>query len=271
LGARSGSCRRERLTVPATGAVRIADGGLAPHEVCGRHHGGEFAMEVRRCRSCQFIGAQAARVEAVRGVQHEEDVETNVRARPHDGFTAIARCDAAHGDAVAPLLAQPGGQVGRPRERGGTDFATSRSGSPVMTSLKAFPRLSGLSGEPCSRESWRTNTTGRAASRHAAISSAMLLRRPGSRSRAPLPSVFHGWSASEVAPTAPQSQGGWEPVGSSRGDCPVRVAMTRPCSRSTTCSRRPGLVRTYASDPALARISVGSFSSTWKARSPSGS
>lgn len=30
MGARSGSCRRERLTVPATGAVRIPDGGLAP-------------------------------------------------------------------------------------------------------------------------------------------------------------------------------------------------------------------------------------------------
>jgi hypothetical protein len=36
----------------------------------------------------------------------------------------------------------------------------------------------------------------------------------------------------------------WEPVGSRRGDCPVRVAMTRPRSRSTTCIRRPGLVRT---------------------------
>ena len=46
-------------------------------------------MEVRRCRSCQLIGAQAARVECVRGVQREEDVETNVRARPRDGFTAI--------------------------------------------------------------------------------------------------------------------------------------------------------------------------------------
>ena len=30
MGARSGSCRREPLTVPATGAVRIPDGGLAP-------------------------------------------------------------------------------------------------------------------------------------------------------------------------------------------------------------------------------------------------
>jgi hypothetical protein len=68
-------------------------------------------------RFSQFIGAQAARVEGVRGVQHEEDVETNVRASPR-GFTAMARSDAAHGDAVAPLLAQPGGQVGRPQERG---------------------------------------------------------------------------------------------------------------------------------------------------------
>jgi hypothetical protein len=33
-------------------------------------------MAIRRCRSCQFIGAQAARVEGVRGVQHEEHVET---------------------------------------------------------------------------------------------------------------------------------------------------------------------------------------------------
>jgi hypothetical protein len=69
-------------------------------------------MEVRRFRSCQFIGAQAARVEGVRGVQHEEDVETNVLARSRGGFTAMARSDAAHGDAVPPLLAQPGGQVG---------------------------------------------------------------------------------------------------------------------------------------------------------------
>jgi hypothetical protein len=68
-------------------------------------------MEIRRCRSCQFIGAQAARVEGVRGVQHEEDVETNVLARPRGGFTAMARSDAAHGDAVPLTVSGPLGMV----------------------------------------------------------------------------------------------------------------------------------------------------------------
>jgi hypothetical protein len=139
LGARSGSCRREPLTVPATGAVRIPDGGLAPDEVCGRHHGGELAMEIRRCRSCQFIGAQAARVEGVRGVQHEEDVETNVRARPRGGSQQWL--------VVMPHTAMPShpcsrnraARSGDPRNAECTDFATSRSGSPVMTSLNGVP------------------------------------------------------------------------------------------------------------------------------------
>jgi hypothetical protein len=267
LGARSGSCRRERLTVPATGAVRIPDGGLAPTR---------SAVATTVANSpWRFAAVARASSSALRPPESKACVASSTKRTSKPMSEPARPVVSQQWLGVTPHTAMPSHPARAARRPGratpGTRSAMTSRPEIGLAGDVAFPRLSGLSGEPCSRESWRTNTTGRAASRHAAISSAMLLRRPGSRSRAPCPASSTAGSASEVAPTAPQSQGTWEPVGSRRGDCPVRVAMTRPRSRSTTCSRRPGLVRTYASDPAPARISVGSLSSTWKARSPSGS
>lgn len=210
-------------------------------------------MDVRRCPCASSSALRPPESKGVRGVQHEEDVETNVRARPRGGFTAMARSDAAHGDAVAPLLAQPGGQVD-PRNAECTDFATSRSGSPVMTSLKAFPRLSRLGGEPCSRESWRTNT-GRAASRHAAISSAMLRSHSGLLRGSPARSVveilLHVDDDERDVVQVGHSDAGWVVAGRVRGRRAGR-------SRTGRRGRRPGRRRTAARRGAR-RARRGSF------------
>src|SRR3954468_10520849 len=60
-----------------------------------------------------------------------------------------------------------------------TDLDTSRSGSPVTTSLNALPGWPGASVEPGSSESWRTKTSGRPDARQYSISTAMLASQAG--------------------------------------------------------------------------------------------
>ena len=177
MGARSVSCRREPLTVPATGAVRIPDGGLAPTRsavaTTVANSPWRFAAVARASSSA--LGP--ARVEGVRGVQHEEDskpMSEPARAVVSQQWLVVMPHTAMPS---YPCSRSQAARSGDPRNAGCTDFATSGSGSPVMTSLKASHGCQGSAASPAPAS--RGVRTPVAPHRHAAISSAMLLSHSG--------------------------------------------------------------------------------------------
>jgi hypothetical protein len=99
-----------------------------------------------RCSSIKRVGC----------VTDEEHLEAEVASDPGRGLAAVIAGNPGNGDRVDASPTKPCREVGSAVKSGVNALVTSRSGSPVMTSLKALPELAGASGDPGSLESWRT-------------------------------------------------------------------------------------------------------------------